>query len=430
MRFVARLLALSAASLAAARGAQAGCAVDAERDARQAAAPLVVVGRVTAIEVVEERGEPVVYEAVRVDRVLKGRLEEPGIRLRTTRPSGLCPSGVVFAPGERVYAIGTPDADMTFDVSPCTDDVGLADRRADLRAVAKKQPAKAGRFAGVAAPEHPAAPLPGAMPTADGRRAWVVDGARERAATRLAQPSGTLLVQVIVDFDGLEVVESVAPDRLVPVVSRRVPLRDGAGLAWVPGTPVDVAGAPRLPAGWSTTATVPADAVATSWLPVETDAPTGAPLSGGPVTFFDRPGGAELARADIGAQGSFFADGPVVDGWRAVRVSSPTIVGRAFVRAADLAEDREAEGGVVGGVWGGFSNADPVPLWLSPGPVIRAADGSAVAWARNAAPVDWLATRDGRAWVTFRSLDRWVVGEVACVGSEGVTRCEAPSAPR
>jgi hypothetical protein len=398
--------------------ASAGCAVDADRVERQASAPLVVVGVVTALSVDERPGDGVVYASVAVERALKGRLERPGIVLQSGLPSTGCASAPVFAPGARVYAIGAPDDASVIVVSACQDDVGLVDRRPDLEAVARRNRGAARSFPGI---DVPTLTPPGddAIVT-DDRRFWVVDEGATRAGVGVVGGGGDGHERMWVDFDGLQVLHDVPRSRLRQVVTVATPVVAGAALDWAPGVQVNAEGVAALPASWSVPWPVPVETLDVVWHPGEAEPSVGERLDAGAVVLFDRPGGVVLAEAAEGADLALYADGPTVDGWRAVRVSSAVVGGRAFVRDGSVWQ-MGASGGVVGGVVGGVIGGQ-VSLALPPGATVWGADGAVLARSSSGVYLPWLATEGGWAWLVVPTLDGPAVGRARC-GPGDATAC-------
>jgi hypothetical protein len=400
---------LTALSFLVASRASAGCAADPDRVERQASAPRVVVGVVTALDVDERDGDVVVYASVAVERALKGQLERPGIVLQSGLPSAGCASAPVFAPGARVYAIGAPDDASVIVASACDDDVGRVERRPDLEAVARRNRGAAGSFPGIDVPTL--APIGDDALVTDDRRFWVVDEGATRAGVGVVGGGGDGHERMWVDFDGLEVLHDVPRSRLRHVVTVATPVVAGAALEWAPGVQVNAEGVAALPASWSVPWPVPVEALDVAWRPGEAEPPVGERLDASAVVLFDRPGGV-LAEAAEGADLALYADGPTVDGWRAVRVSSAVVAGRAFVRDESVWQ-MGASGGVVGGVVGGVIGGQ-VSYRLSPGATVWGADGAALARSSGGVVLPWLATEGGWAWVVVPTLDGPTVGRTRC----------------
>ncbi|MCB9797096.1 MAG: hypothetical protein H6741_30795 [Alphaproteobacteria bacterium] len=350
----------------------AGCAVDEDREARQASAALVVLGEVVSIEVSEEEGELVVWERVRVTEALKGEVRQGGLLLRTGLPSRGCPPVSVFPVGTEVYVIGEPDARGSVPVSACTDDVGLAAARSDLQRLARQQRGAAQVVEGVS----PEPPTPRLAPQGEPgpEQLYVQLGQRRHQGALIARREGA--VEAEFDLGGYSLRRAVPPQRLVPVVREDHSVEGGLVVAG--GARVDAEGRPQLGEGLRLLAPLPEAAISDHFLPSETSwyrPPEGAALllPSGALELYGAPGGPPRVSvaADLDVAFTLWALGEPEDGWVRARVDSRWLRGEAWVREADVTLDADA-GGVVGGVIGGvLGGSQPTRVRLPPGTELR-----------------------------------------------------------
>lgn len=379
----------------------AGCGLDAERDARWAAAPLVLSGTVTHIRVTPAGG---VQQRVAVDTVYKGGVDGDAIWLDTNKPHSACPSPIVFPIGATVYAVGALDEDGAVGISPCWDDVGRLTDTARLADTAALQPETAAVFH---SPEwRPPAPPPplGDVPVHSSR--FLIDG------TQRDGHLGDRGAMVVVG--DMLVSTSVTGGEMLPVVSAPSQIYPGASLLWRAGALIADGGQPALDAGWHAVAALTPPEPSEVWVPslaAEPKAGEWALLCEGDTVLHTEPGGAALLRVSDEAAASVRVVAQR-GGWSAITVTSASVAGTAWVREERLCDERR--GGVAGGIMGSYSNTDPLQIELPAGAVVRWPGGGPLAQARAATWVDWLAQDGERAWVVVEGPRGPLVGEVRC----------------
>lgn len=393
-----------------ARTALAGCAADPDWQDRQAHAPLVAVGVVVGVEVVEEGDPadpfftPTVYETVRVTRVLKGQLDHLGLRIRTWAPTtGSCGSARVLPVGAPVYVLVAPDAEGTVTMSACSGDVGLADRRDDLEVLAATHPETAGHFPGIDLPSPTGRP---ALPAKSGQRARVRrDGALVDAAL-LETVGAPDTIAALVDDAGLWFREEVPLHDLQPVTTGRTAVGVGSDLYWRPGVPfadpTHPVGAPAL----RVYAPLPQEALGDRWTVPTDDRVDGRwRVPAEQVVLRGARGGAPLIA--VAPTPDLFVLDPGGTGWREIGVSSPELVGRAWVWGPLPVVD----GGEIGGMFGGSGHLQEVHLGA--GDTLRdPTTGAVFAECDGSCTVIALDDEDGRVLAAAKHLGQWWVGDV------------------
>ncbi len=409
------------------RVALACCGADVDREERQAHAPLVAIGVVVDVEVVDEGDPtdrfytPTVYESVRVTRVLKGQLDRPGLRIRTWVPTwGSCMSARVVPVGREVYVLVAPDETGTVTLGACTGDVGETAWRDDLEALAQLHPETAGHFPGLDLPEPATTRTP--LPVRDGLRARVRRGGALADAQLLAAPAPSGTVAALVEDDGLYFREELPLGDLQPVTAAVTPVRLGADLYWRAGVPFADPSHPIDAPGLVVHAPLPASALADRWRERPPPEERG-PASPGrwlrpaaPLTLYDRTG----ARLVTGAAEDMLVQDPGGSAWREVGVSTVQLQGRAWVRGAIADGEGVGIGMLIGSAHLREVSLHPGDTLYDPG------TGVAFATADYSSVVE-LSHEDGRLLVARHHLGRWWIGEVERAPAAPVPAPDDPS---
>lgn len=375
--------------------AEAGCAVDTEREARQASAGLVLRGEVVSIEVTEEQGQRVVRERVRVTEALKGEVRQGGLLLRGALPTGGCPPSALFPVGAEVYLIGNPGPEGELSISPCTDDVGLAAARSDLEALARKKRSQGVSVEGVS-PTPPGPLLVLTSPPSEARVQVRAQG-RWIEAALISHAEAVVFVQA--ELEGFTLQRAVDPKELRPLVREDTALSED--LTLIAGAPMTLQGQPDWFGGWALEARLPEGTIADHALPsaYRERPPSGAAVlkASEPLTLYTGPDSDAAALIMPRGGGQLHATGLELSGWTQVHVDARWVKGEAWVKSEAVrpAGPEGVVGGVVGGVLGGVSSHAPLKVTVpARTPLLQPGTG-AVLGEVGRRPLDLLWLADG-----------------------------------
>jgi hypothetical protein len=422
--------------------ARGGCAVDPEEPARLAEAPLIAVGIVVDVEVVEDfedGGRWTAVQHVVLEPPLRGRVTSGALNLRSALTGGSCPGDRVFGTGQRVVLAVTPDPAGEVRVSPCAGDVRGATAETVAWAEALARPRRPGEtFAGSPRPSHPlaATPTPG-VPDEDIGRARLVDPGRVAVGDRWLSPGGEVPEGRVVANLGEDGVVAVWPvrgwsvvgraplDALDRVVTRPVALAPGVEVA--PGTALSLGspsggrtlGEPDVPAtyarpGLEVVGRVPLDAVGAVWVPAATPAVDPGEAVGltRATTWSATPSGPPVGRM-VPRAAAVFVDGPAEGGVVPVWIRAPGLAARGWISADVVDPVVTPAGGMLTGMVGEVVSGRRVPLGA--GAVLASLDGAhALAVATEPTCARLLLVDAGRMWVVARTAWGELAGQVRC----------------
>jgi len=372
------------------------CGPDRQEFERQGNSGLVFAGTVERLEM-DPRAKWRALAWVRVDRVWKGTLRSPVVRVDM--------GWRAEPPGAPVYVIGSPDVDgVVRGGGNCTRDVGPLASAPNLSDIAGRRPDHAGT---IDAPLPELAPTGGlsVWPAMDGHLAWARQGEELRPAAHIRRDLFAVKV------DEFEVLEALAPAQRGRAVVTPTPVARGANLSWSPGVPVGVDGVPEPGPGVTGAVAVPETAVGDRWRPAHRRPVHGTSLLfDEPVSLFDRPNGRRLLEV---APGTVYltADRVVDDAaWQRVTVVGTSLSGYAYVGRSTVRPGIQSYiSRVSGRPW---LCSGPSYTYLKAGALIRDEHGRIFARATALAEPQVVAETETTIWVSVETLSGWSVGWV------------------